>query len=93
MSVIYGSLNGVSNFRIGLFGTGLYLNTCSICKIQYTGDKLSQTCLDCAIEGVTNRVCGCKEGKGWVEYAKKYYLTQAIKFCPSCGGKLPKEDE
>lgn len=93
MSATYGSLNGVSNFKIGLFATGSYINKCSVCKKEYIGDKLSQTCLDCAIEGVTNRVCDCQDRDGWLEYIKRHYLDVVIKFCPSCGGKLLDKDE
>lgn len=39
----------ITNFSIGLFATGLYMNKCSCCGIEYQGDKRSLNCFKCAI--------------------------------------------
>lgn len=84
MSVIYGSLNGVSNFRLHGFGTGSYLKTCTICKKEFIGDKRAVQCLDCALE--YERECEC--GGPCVEVAEMLYDYD---YCPKCGGLMIKE--
>lgn len=83
MSVIYGSLNGVSNFRLHGFATGNYLQTCSICKKSFTGDKLAFQCLDCAL--VYERVCECKNKSN--DSQSERLIKIGFPYCPACGGK------
>jgi hypothetical protein len=51
----------VGNFRLLGFGTGSYYNKCHNCGIVYMGDKLSATCLKCAIRIAEDCVVRCAQ--------------------------------
>ena len=40
----------VSNFKLGNFATGSYMQTCCECGKGFAGDKLATVCLKCTIE-------------------------------------------
>lgn len=42
----------VSNFSLGMFATGSYMQKCRHCDCDFFGDKLAFICLGCSIKGM-----------------------------------------
>jgi len=68
----------VSNFKLGNFATGSYMQTCCECGKGFAGDKLATVCLKCTIEHFNGLQCNTVDCCG-IEFEKLDQDTGIIK--------------